>query len=91
MSYTLRGRMDSRLGAALAPAVAAAILALVLHRWWPVEVAGLMVAVGLALSYVWLGLTLAFYTDWPTSFWITALSAAVYFASLLPFNKLRLA
>jgi len=50
MSYTLRGRMDSRLGAALAPAVAAAILALVLHRWWPVEVAGLMVAVGLALD-----------------------------------------
>jgi zinc/manganese transport system permease protein len=27
-------------------------------------------------------LTLAFYTDWPTSFWITALSGIVYFASL---------
>ena len=27
-------------------------------------------------------ITLAYYTDWPTSFWITALSAAVYFASL---------
>ena len=50
MSYTLRGRIDSRLGAALAPAVVAAILALVLHRWWPVEVAGLMVGVGLALD-----------------------------------------
>jgi parallel beta-helix repeat protein len=50
MSYTLRGRIDSRLAAALAPAVAAGILALVLHRWWPVEVAGLMVGVGLALD-----------------------------------------
>ena len=28
------------------------------------------------------GLTLAFYTDWPTSFWITALSGLVYLASL---------
>jgi hypothetical protein len=50
MSYTLRGRIDSRLGAALAPLVVAGILALVLHRWWPVEVAGLMVGVGLALD-----------------------------------------
>jgi Right handed beta helix region len=50
MSYTLRGRVDSRLAAALVPVVAAGILALVLHRWWPVEVAGLMVAVGLALD-----------------------------------------
>ena len=31
----------------------------------------------------WLGITLAYYTDWPTSFWITALSGGVYFASLL--------
>jgi len=29
------------------------------------------------------GITLAYYTDWPTSFWITALSGTVYFASLL--------
>jgi hypothetical protein len=50
VSYTLRGRIDSRLSAALVPVVAAGILALVLHRWWPVEVAGLMVAVGLALD-----------------------------------------
>jgi hypothetical protein len=50
MSYTLRGRIDSRLAAVLVPAVAAAILGLVLHRWWPVEVAGLMFGVGLALD-----------------------------------------
>jgi len=30
-----------------------------------------------------LGITLAYHTDWPTSFWITALSAIVYGASLL--------
>jgi nitrous oxidase accessory protein NosD len=50
MSYTLRGRLDSRLASALAPAVVACILGLVLHRWWPVEVAGLMVGVGLTLD-----------------------------------------
>src|SRR3954462_2544030 len=45
--------------------------------------AGLVLAAGLALLQAWLGVTLAFYTDWPTSFWITALSAVVYGASLL--------
>jgi zinc/manganese transport system permease protein len=37
---------------------------------------------GLALFEAWGGLTLAFYTDWPVSFWITALSGVVFFASL---------
>jgi zinc/manganese transport system permease protein len=36
----------------------------------------------LVLAEAWGGLTLAFYTDWPTSFWITALSGLVYLASL---------
>jgi zinc/manganese transport system permease protein len=36
-----------------------------------------------ALVQAWLGLTLAFYTDWPTSFWITVLSGVVYGGSLL--------
>ena len=44
---------------------------------------GISLAALLALGEAWLGITLAYYTDWPTSFWITALSAAVYFASLL--------
>jgi zinc/manganese transport system permease protein len=43
----------------------------------------LALAAGLALVEAWGGLTLAFYTDWPTSFWITALSGLVYFASLV--------
>jgi zinc/manganese transport system permease protein len=43
---------------------------------------GVALAAGLALAEAWGGLTLAFYTDWPTSFWITALSGVVYLASL---------
>jgi zinc/manganese transport system permease protein len=43
---------------------------------------GVALAAGLALLEAWGGLTLAFYSDWPTSFWITALSGLVYFASL---------
>ena len=35
-------------------------------------------AVVLALLEAWAGITLAFYTDWPSSFWITALSSAAY-------------
>ena len=50
MSYTLRGRVDSRLLAALGPALVAAVLALALHKWWPVEVAALMVGTGVALD-----------------------------------------
>lgn len=42
----------------------------------------LLLSAGLALAEAWGGLTLAFYTDWPTSFWITALSGAAYLASL---------
>jgi Right handed beta helix region len=50
VSYTLRGRIESRL-AALVPVVAAACtLALAEHRWWPVEAVGLMLGVGLALD-----------------------------------------
>jgi zinc/manganese transport system permease protein len=44
---------------------------------------GVALSVVLALIDAWGGLTLAFYTDWPTSFWITVLSAVVYGGSLL--------
>jgi zinc/manganese transport system permease protein len=43
---------------------------------------GLALSAAFALAEAWLGLTAAFYTDWPVSFCIAALSAAVYFASL---------
>jgi zinc/manganese transport system permease protein len=48
---------------------------------------GLGLATLLALVDAWLGLTLAFYTDWPTSFWISALSAAGYFLAVLPWAR----
>ncbi len=50
MSYTLRGRIESRLAAALLPFAAALALAPVLHAWWPIELVGLMVAVGVVLD-----------------------------------------
>jgi zinc/manganese transport system permease protein len=45
---------------------------------------GLLLSAALALLEAWAGITLAFYTDWPSSFWITALSAAIYLCSLIP-------
>jgi zinc/manganese transport system permease protein len=44
---------------------------------------GVLLAAVFALAQAWLGLTLAYYTDWPTSFWITILAAGVYGLSLL--------
>ena len=43
---------------------------------------GLTLAAVLALAEAWLGITLAFYTDWPVSFCIALLSALAYFAAL---------
>jgi hypothetical protein len=34
------------------------------------------------LAEAWGGLTLAYYSDWPTSFWITALSGIVFFGGV---------
>ncbi len=45
---------------------------------------GLFLSAALALFEAWGGITLAFYTDWPVSFWITVLSAAVYLLASLP-------
>jgi parallel beta-helix repeat protein len=50
VSYTLRGRIESRLAAFVPVIAAACILAAVEHRWWPVEATGLMLGVGLALD-----------------------------------------
>ena len=40
---------------------------------------GLFVSALFALAEAWLGLTMAFYTDWPVSFCIACLSALGYF------------
>jgi zinc/manganese transport system permease protein len=45
---------------------------------------GIVCSALLALVEAWLGIALAYCTDWPTSFWITALSAVVYLVATLP-------
>ncbi|HEY3848653.1 MAG TPA: metal ABC transporter permease [Acetobacteraceae bacterium] len=45
---------------------------------------GVVVSAALALLEAWGGIALAYDTDWPASFWITALSAAVYLLSTVP-------
>jgi nitrous oxidase accessory protein NosD len=50
MSFTLRGRFESRLAAALVPLLAASGLAAALTEWWPLALAGAMVGVGLAFD-----------------------------------------
>ena len=44
--------------------------------------AGIALAAGLAVAEAWVGITIAFYSDWPTSFCITTLSALIYFAAI---------
>ena len=43
--------------------------------------AGVAASAALAVTIAWASLVLAFSTDWPTSFWITALGTAAYLAS----------
>jgi Right handed beta helix region len=50
VSYTLRGRIESRLAALVPVVVAACALALAEHRWWPVDAVALMLGIGLALD-----------------------------------------
>jgi len=50
MSFTLRGRLETRLAASLLPIVAAGCVTLATHEWWPLQLAALMLGVGLALD-----------------------------------------
>src|SRR4029079_5872890 len=43
---------------------------------------GLFASAALAMGEAWLGLTIAFYTDWPVSFCIACLSALAYFVCI---------
>jgi zinc/manganese transport system permease protein len=43
---------------------------------------GLVLAAALAVAEAWIGITVAYYTDWPVSFCISVLSALGYFAAL---------
>jgi hypothetical protein len=54
VSYTLRGRLESRLAALLPVLLVACALSGALRHWWPVELVALMAAVGIALDLeVW--------------------------------------
>jgi parallel beta-helix repeat protein len=64
VSYTLRGRIESRLAAMLPVVAAACVLAAVEHKWWPVEAAGLMVGVGIALDVQAYHLLLRYQPGW---------------------------
>lgn len=64
MSYTLRGRLETRLAAMLPAVAAAGLLALAEHRYWPVETAGLMVGIGVALDLQAYHLLLRYQPGW---------------------------
>jgi Right handed beta helix region len=53
MSYTLRGRIESRIAALAAPFAAAFVVSATTQEWWPVALAAAMLAVGLALDLVY--------------------------------------
>ena len=64
MSYTLRGRIESRLAAAALPFLVACVIAGLLRVWWPVELVGVMVGIGLALDVVLYRRVLVYQPGW---------------------------
>jgi len=46
-------------------------------------VPGIVLSAALAVAEAWVGIVIAWHTDWPTSFSIVVVSALVYFAALL--------
>jgi nitrous oxidase accessory protein NosD len=50
VSFTLKGRLETRLAASLVPFLVACGLALGLREWWPLQRAAIMTGVGLALD-----------------------------------------
>lgn len=56
------------------------------HRFW----SGITVSAILAVVIVWVGISLAYFTDWPISFWISGLVFAIYIFNLACRQFLRL-
>ena len=52
-------------------------------NWTQCVASGLFLTVVLGVLMVWFGILLAFVTDWPIPFWISALTAFNYFLSFL--------
>jgi zinc/manganese transport system permease protein len=63
---------------------AAAAQRLSSHVHW-----GMGLAVLLALAETWIGIALAYVTDWPTTFWIVLLSSSVYFVGAIHWRGRR--
>jgi hypothetical protein len=53
MSYTLRGRLESRLAALALPLVAGYVLSAATGDWWPIGLAAVMIAVSIALDFAY--------------------------------------
>ncbi len=64
MSFTLRGRVESRLAAAVLPFLVACVVAFLTRDWWPLELVGAMVGVGLALDVFVYQRTLRYQPGW---------------------------
>ena len=64
MSYTLRGRIESRLAGVLVPFLGACIASVAVQAWWPVELAAAMVGTGLALDLLVYHRLLAYQPGW---------------------------
>ena len=64
MSYTLRGRLESRLAAALLPFAVACGLAAFIAEWWPLQLVAAMIGVGLALDAAVYHRLLAYQPGW---------------------------
>ena len=64
----------------ICPAAAAQRLTIRLGR-------GVLLSMVLALAQAWIGIALAYYTDWPCSFWITALGALIYLLTVVPMRR----
>ncbi|MEJ7791635.1 MAG: right-handed parallel beta-helix repeat-containing protein [Gaiellaceae bacterium] len=64
MSYTLRGRLESRLAAVLLPFAIACGLAAFLGDWWPLQLAAAMIGIGLALDATVLHRLLPYQPGW---------------------------
>jgi hypothetical protein len=86
VSYTLRGRVDSRLASALVPVLAACVLAAALRDWWPVELAALMLGVGLALDVLVYDRVFSYQPGWAAlplgALELALVTAAVHAASV---------
>jgi nitrous oxidase accessory protein NosD len=64
VSYTLRGRIESRLAPVLFALALALVLAIAFEDWWPLELAAVMAGVGIALDVLVYHRVLSYQPGW---------------------------